>query len=357
MSLYALVKDSFQIYREITEILDTLVERFKDLEVHDCNKVYDIFCRVGKQFDDLDMFYSWSKNIGIARSSEYPPIEKITSDQLDIMDHYIRAKAGELQGNSKEENEEEEDEVEELEEDPNAIKALPPPEEEPKAEPVIEEPIQQEPEEEEPKEADLLHLGDDLPSTEEQGDKLALALFDGAAPETASTMKALPWHAFNEEADWETALVQSTSNLANQKPELGGGFDTLLLNGMYKQAEVNATMRAPGSGVSGSASSVALGSAGRPAMLALPAPPTSGGVGAGSGTASTDPFAASLGVAPPSYVQMTEMEKKQRLLMEEQALWQQYQIEGMQGEATLSRLERNAYMGTYAQPNPGSNYR
>ncbi|KAK4254318.1 hypothetical protein QN277_009718 [Acacia crassicarpa] len=360
VSLYAIVKDSFQIYRDITEILSTLLDRFKDSDMQDCIRVYDIFSRAGKQFDELELFYCWSKSMGIARSSDYPQIEKITSIQLQVMDQYIKDKSAGAQAKaSKEEKNEEEAaaKVEESEEDVNAIKALPPPEEEPKAEEVIEEPIKEEPKEQEQKEADLLHLGDDIPSTEEQGDKLALALFDGAPPATASATQALPWHAFdNEEADWETALVQSTSNLPNQKPELGGGFDTLLLDGMYKQAEVNAAMQGPGFGVSGSASSMALGSAGRPAMLALPAPPTSSGCG-GYGAASTDPFTASQGVAPPSYVQMTDMEKKQRLLMEEQVLWQQYTRQGMQGEATLSRLERNAYMGAHAQPNPGSNYR
>ncbi|XP_028753136.1 putative clathrin assembly protein At1g03050 [Neltuma alba] len=359
VSLYPIVKDSFQIYSEVTEILSTLLDRFEDLQMQDCIKVYDIFCRVGKQFDELDLFYCWCKSIGIARSSEYPQIEKINSKQLEVMEEYIKEKSAAAQGkasNAEEKNEEEEAKVEELEEDVNTTKALPPPVEEPKVEEVIEEPIKEKPKEEEQKEADLLHLGDDVPTTEEQGDKLALALFDGAAPGTASATQALPWHAFDEEADWETALVQSTSNLPNQKPELGGGFDTLLLDGMYKQAEVNAAMQGPGFIVSGSSSSMALGSAGRPALLALPAPPTSGG-STDFGPASTDPFAASLGVAPPSYVQMSEMEKKQGLLVEEQVLWQQYTREGMQGEATLSRLERNAYMGAYAQPNPGSNYR
>ncbi|XP_054776194.1 putative clathrin assembly protein At1g03050 [Prosopis cineraria] len=364
VSLYPIVKDSFQTYSDITEILSNLLDRFEDLEIQDCIKVYDISCRVGKQFDELDLFYCWCKSTGIARSSEYPQIEKITSKQLEFMDEYIKEQSALAQGKTakveeKDEQEEEKEEeavVQQTEEEVNAIKALPPPEEELKVEEVIEEPIKEEPKEQEQKVADLLHLGDDIPTTGEQGDKLALALFDGAAPATASTTQALPWHAFDEEADWETALVQSTSNLPNQKPALGGGFDTLLLDGMYKQAEVNAAMQGPGFGVTGSASSMALGSAGKPAMLALPAPPTSGGC-AGFGTANSDPFAASLGVAPPSYVQMSEMEKKQRLLMEEQVIWQQYAREGMQGEATLSRLERNAYMGACAQPNPGSNCR
>ncbi|KAK7328208.1 hypothetical protein VNO77_22310 [Canavalia gladiata] len=358
VALYPVVKDSFLIYSDISEILSVLIDRFPDLEASGCAKVYDIFCRVGKQFDELELFYGWSKSIGIARSSEYPEIERVTPKKLEVMEEFLKDKTALSQSmkvvveKKSEDEEAKEPEAEsEPEDDMNAIKALPPPEET-NEEPV--EVVEEEPKEEQKEEkvvqteGDLLNLGDDIVTSEQHGDKLALALFDGAAPATGAT-QALPWHAFDEGEDWETALVQSASNLGNQKPAFGGGFDTLLLDGMYKHAEVNATMQGQGYGVSGSASSMALGSAGRPAMLALPAPPTSE---SDSNSAGADPFAASLAVAPPSYVQMSEMEKKQRLLFEEQIMWQQYAKDGMQGQATLAKLEphnNNSYMGGYPQ--------
>ncbi|KAE9610700.1 hypothetical protein Lal_00021262 [Lupinus albus] len=362
VALYPIVKESFQIYHEMTEILGTFIDRFTDMEVPECIKVYDIFCRVGKQYDELDLFYSWCKSIGIGRSSEYPDIEKVTTKKLEIMDDYIKDKSVLTQTMKlKEKNDHVEAKEQEPEKDIYAIKALPPPEtfhEEP-AEQVKEEIKEQEPKEQKvvQTEGDLLNLGDDIVTHQEHGDKLALALFDGAAPTTTTTnvTLALPWHAFDDEADWETALVQSTSNLPNQKPVLGGGFDTLLLDGMYKQASTNAAMQGPGYGVSGSASSVALGSAGRPTMLALPAAPTSG---SGSSSPFADPFAASMAVAPPAYVQMSEIEKKQRLLQEEQMMWLQYAKGGMQGQAAFTKLQpnnNNTYMGGYPQ-NYGNYY-
>ncbi|TKY45928.1 putative clathrin assembly protein [Spatholobus suberectus] len=333
------------------------------MELTECVKVYDIFCRVGKQFDELDLFYGWSKGIGIARSSEYPEVERVTVKKLEVMEEFIKDKSGLAQSNKPEaleyKNEEEEakEPEPEPEEDVNAMKALPPPEEI-NEEPVVE--VREEPKEEkvEQTEGDLLNLGDDTMTSEARGEQLALALFDGATPETGAT-QSLPWHAFDEGADWETALVQSATNMANQKPTYGGGFDTLLLDGMYKQAELNAAMQGPGYGVSGSASSVALGSAGRPAMLALPAPPTSGS--GSDSNSNSDPFAASLALAPPSYVQMSEMEKKQRFLVEEQMMWHQYAKDGMQGQAALAKLQsnnnsNNSYMGGYPQ-NYGNYYR
>ncbi|CAL0306121.1 unnamed protein product [Lupinus luteus] len=343
VALYPIVKESFQIYHEMTEILGNFIDRFTEMEVSECIKVYDIFCRVGKQYDELDLFYGWSKSTGIGRSSEYPEIERVTTKKLELMDDYIKDKS--MLAQTKKLPEQKTDCVEAKEQEPevdiNAIKALPPPEtfrEEP-AEKVKEEVKVQEPKEEKV-----------VVPTEEHSDKLALALFDGAAPApTKSATQALPWHAFDDEGDWETTLIQSASNLPNQKPTLGGGFDTLLLDSMYKQASTNAAMQGPSYGVYGSASSVALGSDGRPVMLALPAPPPA--LGSGSNSAFADPFAASMAVAPPPYVQMSEIEKKQRLLQEEQVLWQQYARSGMQGQAAFTNLQpyNNTYMQGYPQ--------
>ncbi|KAH0913669.1 hypothetical protein HID58_036990 [Brassica napus] len=349
VALYPIVKESFQIYYDVTEIMGVLIERFMELEIPDSIKVYDIFCRVSKQFEELDQFYSWCKNMGIARSSEYPEIEKITQKKLELMDEFIRDKTAlEETNNSKSVNEEDDDEAreeevnEEQEEDMNAIKALPAPppkeDEEEKTEEEAEEPVIIE-EEKQEEVGDLLDLVD-ISSGEaaEAGDSLALALFDGPYASGSGSESGPGWEAFKDDgADWETALVQSATNLSGQKTELGGGFDMLLLNGMYQHGTVNAAVQnSTAYGASGSASSMAFGSAGRPAatMLALPAPATANGSSNGP-VVPMDPFAASLVVAPPAYVQMNEMEKKQRMLMEEQIMWEQFSREGRQGHMNI----------------------
>ncbi|KAL0334456.1 UNVERIFIED_CONTAM: putative clathrin assembly protein [Sesamum angustifolium] len=86
----------------------------------------------------------------------------------------------------------------------------------------------------------------------------------------------------------------------------------------------------------GSSSSVAQRSAGQTAMLALPAPPAAN-AGPSGPSSRTDPFAAFLALLPPGYVQMSEMEKKQRLLVEEQLFWQQYAKGGMSGQEVTYR--------------------
>jgi hypothetical protein len=47
---------------------------------------------------------------------------------------------------------------------------------------------------------------------------------------------------------------------------------------------------------------------------------------------------------------MSEMEKKQKLLVEEQLLWQQYAKDGMQGQAAFAKLQPHSYnVGRYTQ--------
>ena len=355
MALYPIVKESYRIYDDITEFLANLIDRFVVFEIADCVRVYEIFCRVAKQFDELDEFYGWCKNVGIARSSEYPEVEKITQKKLNLLDNFIRDKSSSALNRKpvylEQSNKMEDKKSEVVEEDMNAIKALPPLEgEDPENEEKEE--VEKLPEEKVSmgqQVVDLLNLGEDTVTCEEHGDKLSLALFDGGAPPTGPETTTSPWEAFTDTENWETELVQSTSHLSNQKPLLPGGFDTLLLDGMYQQGMTNRAMASSSYNATGSASSVAFGSAGRPAMLALPAPPAADG--SSVAPTSADPFAASLPVPPPSYVQMSEMEKKQRLLVEEHLMWQQYAKEGMPGQAGLTKIQPNPYpdnMGGYA---------
>ncbi|PPD97960.1 hypothetical protein GOBAR_DD05033 [Gossypium barbadense] len=280
VALYPIVKESFNLYYDITETMGALIDRFMEVDMKDTIKIYEIFCRQSKQFDELDAFYSWCRSIGIARPSEFPEIEKITQKKLDLLDELIRDKSALAQGNE------------------NAM------------------------------------------SSEDHADKLALALFDGAVP--AATSAGSGWDTLKADAGWETALVQSASILNNLKPTLGGGFDHLLLDGMYQQGQMMAAVTS--SAATGSASSVAFGSAGRSAAtLALPAPPSSNG-NKNNEPVAVDPFAASLTVAPPSYVQMSDMEKKQKLLMEEQVMWDQFKRNGMRGgNVAVSNVQQQTY--------------
>ncbi|KAJ0251875.1 clathrin assembly protein [Hirschfeldia incana] len=343
VAMYPIVKESFRLYADICEVLAVLLDKFFEMEYTDCVKAFDAYASAAKQIDELIAFYHWCKDTGVARSSEYPEVQRITSKLLETLEEFVRDRA--KRGKSPERKEIEAPPpapVEEPEPDMNEIKALPapenytpPPPPEPEPEPK---PQQQQ------VTNDLVDLREDGVSADDQGNKFALALFAGPASSNGK------WEAFSSDnsevtsawqnpaaeqgkADWELALVETASNLEHQKAAMGGGLDPLLLNGMYDQGAVRqhvSTSELTG----GSSSSVALPlpSKTNSHILALPAP---------DGTVqkvNQDPFAASLTIPPPSYVQMAEMDKKQYLLTQEQQLWQQYQQEGMRGQASLAKM-------------------
>ncbi|OIT20571.1 PREDICTED: putative clathrin assembly protein At2g25430 [Nicotiana attenuata] len=354
VALYPMVKESFQLYADICEVLAVLLDKFFDMEYQDCVKAFDAYASAAKQIDELVGFFNWCKDIGVARSSEYPEVQRITSKLLDTLEEFVRDRAKATKSPERK--------VEALPAPPeepapdmNEIKALPAPEEytpPPPPEPEPPKPVVQET-------GDLVDLREEGVTADDQGNKFALALFAGpgtnngsweAFPGNGETQVTSAWQnpaAEIGKADWELALVETASHLSNQKAALGGGLDPLLLNGMYDQGMVRqhvSTAQLSG----GSASSVALPGPGKSAtpVLALPAP---------DGTVQAvgqDPFAASLTVPPPSYVQMADLEKKQQLLVQEQVVWQQYAREGMQGQTSLSKINTGGYYGpqTAAMP-------
>ncbi|XP_062231428.1 putative clathrin assembly protein At1g03050 [Phragmites australis] len=353
VSLYPLVKESVQLYCELTEVMGALIEQFPEMETADCERVHGLFCGLAKEMDELEAFYSWCKAACVCRQSDVPEVEVITQKKLELMDEFIRDRraAESHQGLPPPSPEPEIPEAPLVEEfDMNATKALPAPEEPPAAaqeednavKTVQAEPdallIAAEPAEEE---TDFLNLKANAMSGEEHGQQLALALFDGNPAGSAPRGDAFD----HSSADWETALVQSASALSNQRAELGGGLNMMVLDGMYSHATVANTQT-----FSGSASSVAMRPPGAP-MLALPAPR-----GASNAEAGADPFAASSLVPPPTYVQMSDMQTKQQLLTKEQMVWQQYGKNGMQGQGALAMLEQRPHQQQLLLPHGHGGY-
>jgi hypothetical protein len=356
IALYPLVKESFQLYADICEVLAVLLDKFFDMEYPDCVKAFDAYASAAKQIDELLAFYNWCKDSGLGRSSEYPEVQRITSKLLETLEEFVRDRAKKPKSpERKEEAPKPEVQEEEPVQDMNEIKALPPPENYTPPPPPEPEPA--------PKPQfteDLVNLREDAVTADDQGNRFALALFAGAPANNGNgSWEAFPSNGQPEvtsawqtpaaepgKADWELALVETASNLSRQKNALGGGLDPLLLNGMYDQGMVRqhvSTSQLSG----GSASSVALPGPGKTTtpVLALPAPDGS------VQPVNQDPFAASLNIPPPSYVQMAEMEKKQQLLVHEQQVWHQYARDGMQGQSSLTKLNNGTgYYGGGPMP-------
>ncbi|KAH0654950.1 hypothetical protein KY285_029832 [Solanum tuberosum] len=362
-ALYSLVKESFKLYADICEVLHNLLDRFAEMEYADCVKTFDAYVSAAKMIDELVGTYNWCKDVGIARSSEFPEVQVITDKLLGTLEGFLRERANRPRSPEINRVESSSAVKEEKTPDMNEIKALPPPENHTPPPPAPPQPVPQPRPHAQQVTEDLVNLKDDGVTADGEGNKMALALFSGPVAKGNGSWEAFPsdgetgqvtsaWQTPAAEigkADWELALVETASNLSKQTADLAGGFDSLLLNGMYDQGTVRqhvSNTQVTG----GSASSVALPGVGKTAtpMLALPAPD-----GTVQPVGNQDPFAASLAVPPPSYVQMAEQERKQHLLMQEQQLWQQYASNGMQGQMGLSRLA-GATPGYYGSGMPPS---
>ncbi|KAF0924117.1 hypothetical protein E2562_008434 [Oryza meyeriana var. granulata] len=351
-TLYPMVKESTQLCADVAVVLAVLLDRFFDMDYPDCVKVFEAHVSTAKQTDDLLAFYGWCDDVGLARPADFADVKRIEDKLLETLEQFVRerGRADQISPPPWQQQPVRSDD----EHDMNGIKALPAPEHHaaepsrsalekvaPMAKKMPEQPAP-------PQTGDLVDLRE--PVGDDQENKLALALFSG--PPAANSMDD-GWVAFPSEdapkvtsawktpaaeagkADWELALVETASNLSRQKASMGGGLDPLLLHGMYDQGAVRQQVGAQAA--TGSASSVAAPRHGAP-VLALPAP---------DGTVQTvggDPFAASLAVPPPAYVQMAEMERKQQLLVQEQQMWAQYRQGGMQGQVAMDRLAAGGAM-------------
>ncbi|CAN6336087.1 unnamed protein product [Urochloa humidicola] len=343
-ALYPLLAESFELYGDVAAVLAALLDRFFEMEYPDCVKAFEAYVGAAKQIESLIGFYAWCDDAGVARSSDFPDVKPVDEKLLQTLEEFLRERgragrtsppppppqsaAGHVQ----------DDYADEM----NGVKALPAPE------PVPAKATAANKNDQARQGDDLVDLREPAAAAEEQENKLALALFSAAPAATnggdwvafpsepdggAAAAATSAWETPAAEpgkADWELALVETASNLSRQAASLGGGMDTLLLAGMYDQGAVRRHVAAQAA--SGSASSVALpgrGAAAAPGVLMLPAPD---GAAAMQAVGGGDPFAASLAVPPPSYVQMAEMERKQQLLVQEQQMWAQYRQGGMQGQ-------------------------
>lgn len=361
-ALYPIVRESFQLYGHICDGLAVILDRFFDMEYQDSAKAFEMYLRAAKKVGELASFYNLCKNMGVCRTAEYPEVQMISEQLLRTLEEYLSERSSSR--NEKPKSPEPEPEKlqspgpisEEPAEDLNNRKALPAPGHDANNEPEERHKLTKQPE------GDLLNVNNATISSQELENKFALALFSGSSQSDATK----EWEAFppsdkgsgtasawetplteKGKAGWELALVESVSNLRKQGGSMAGGFDSLLVEGLYDQAVAHqqhmSQLMAPGS-----ASSVALPGRQSSSFLSLPAPTTytrDDPFAASCNVVPTgeDPFAASLNVPPPSYVQMSDMSKKQNLLVQEQQFWQQYQKDGMQGQHGIMKLYSNSY--------------
>ncbi|CAN8295538.1 unnamed protein product [Cochlearia groenlandica] len=89
-SLYAVVQESFDLYRDISDGLSLLLDSFFHLQYQSCIHAFQASVRASKQFEKLNEFYDLCKSNGVGRTSEYPSIQNISLELLETLQEFLK---------------------------------------------------------------------------------------------------------------------------------------------------------------------------------------------------------------------------------------------------------------------------
>lgn len=99
ISLYAVVRESFDLYRDISDGLALLLDSFFHLQHQSCVDAYQACIKASKQFQELCGFYTLCKSIGVGRISEYPCVQKISDELLETLQEFLKDQSSFPSGN------------------------------------------------------------------------------------------------------------------------------------------------------------------------------------------------------------------------------------------------------------------
>ncbi|KAK2648983.1 hypothetical protein Ddye_016472 [Dipteronia dyeriana] len=93
ISLYAIVQESFELYRDISDGLALLLDSFFHLQYESCLNAFQACVKASKQFEELCEFYDLCKGIGVGRTSEYPSVQKISEELIVTLQEFLKDQA------------------------------------------------------------------------------------------------------------------------------------------------------------------------------------------------------------------------------------------------------------------------
>ncbi|KAJ0745180.1 putative ANTH domain-containing protein [Helianthus annuus] len=102
VALYLVLRESFRIYADICKALGVLLDRFTEMEYGNCVKTFHQYVIAAKRIDELVDFYSWSKELGVARATEFPEVQQVTDKILGTLERFLIEKKNKLKKNMEE---------------------------------------------------------------------------------------------------------------------------------------------------------------------------------------------------------------------------------------------------------------
>ncbi|KAJ8568560.1 hypothetical protein K7X08_028093 [Anisodus acutangulus] len=85
-ALYAMVQESFDLYKDISDGLALVLDSFFHLPYQTCVTAFQTCVKDAKQFEEINTFYSFCKSIGVSRTSEYPSVQTITEELIELIE-------------------------------------------------------------------------------------------------------------------------------------------------------------------------------------------------------------------------------------------------------------------------------
>lgn len=93
ISLYAIVQESFILYKDISDGLAVVLDSFFHLPLSACVTAFNACAKSYKQFDELSAFYSFCAGIGVGRSYEYPSVQKVSEELMETLQAFLKDQA------------------------------------------------------------------------------------------------------------------------------------------------------------------------------------------------------------------------------------------------------------------------
>lgn len=93
ISFHAIVQESFDLYKDISDGLTLLLDNFFHLPHQTCLNAFQACIKASKQYDELCSFYNSCKSMGIGRTSEYPCVQKISEELIQTLQEFLKDKA------------------------------------------------------------------------------------------------------------------------------------------------------------------------------------------------------------------------------------------------------------------------
>ncbi|CAK7349038.1 unnamed protein product [Dovyalis caffra] len=90
VSLYAIVQESFDLYRDISDGLALVLDSFFQLQPQYCVNAFQTCVKASKQFGELCSFYDLCKSLGVGRTSEYPSVQVISEELIETLREFLR---------------------------------------------------------------------------------------------------------------------------------------------------------------------------------------------------------------------------------------------------------------------------